>query len=103
MLHVLSGRDLSVGGMRIESHPDVEVGDRLRLAIYDACSREALIVNAEVAHDDGGRGLGLHFVDSDAGLAERVEAIVAKLPSVEALDTDEGEPHGVVMAQILTP
>ncbi|MEE9607132.1 MAG: PilZ domain-containing protein [Myxococcota bacterium] len=103
VLHVLAGRDLSVGGMRVEPHPAVEVGDRLRLAIYDACSREALIVNAEVAHDDGGRGLGLHFVDSDAGLAERVEAIVAKLPSVEALDTDEGEPHGVVMAQILTP
>ena len=33
-LRVLVGRDLSVGGMRIERLPGLEVGDRLHLAIY---------------------------------------------------------------------
>ncbi len=101
VLHVLVGRDLSAGGIRIEPHPVLAVGDQLRLAIYDASAKEPFIVQARVERDDDGAGLGLRFIGVEPEVSAQIEAVVDSLPAVEALRPAEGEPQGVVMAEIL--
>ena len=50
-LRVLVGRDLSMGGMRIQPQDEVEVGDRLHLAIYGEPGSEPLLVWGEVGRN----------------------------------------------------
>ena len=102
---VLVGRDLSVGGIRVEAHPALAFGDRVLLAFYDALTREPLTITAEVVRDDGKRGLGLRFLDLDVAASERVQQIVDTLPPVvEGLSEETGEEghyDGVFFAEIL--
>ncbi|HEM45702.1 MAG TPA: PilZ domain-containing protein, partial [Alphaproteobacteria bacterium] len=82
---VLAGRDLSTLGMRVESHPDLEVGLRIIVAFYDHVSRGMIEISAEVVRDDGGRGLGIRFLEMSAECAARLERLVATLPTLESL------------------
>ncbi len=95
------GRDLSAGGMRVEPHPDLGVGDALRLAIYGRPREDPFIVRAQVVRDDGPDGLGLRFEDLPEGTASRLEALVAVMPSVESLEGEESEALGSVVSEIL--
>ena len=100
-LRVLVGRDLSVGGMRIESNPDLEVGDRLHLAIYGEPNEEPFLVWAKIAREDGDGNLAIAFEPLHAVVARRLEKLVASLPAVESLHDDESEAMGTVVTQIL--
>jgi hypothetical protein len=101
VLHVLIGTDLSPGGLRVEPHPLLRIGDRLKLALYDAGEAEPLLVEARVGRDDGRRGCGLIFenVPDDVGL--RLESMVLDLPPVSALSGDDEKPAAVVVGEIL--
>jgi len=59
---VLFGSDLSLGGMRIEPHPRLTRGARMRLALQPPGGAPPVLLEAEVARDDGERGLVLRFV-----------------------------------------
>ncbi len=85
VLHVLVGRDLSAGGIRVDPHPMLAVGDQLRLAIYDASAKEPFVVQASVERDDDGAGLGLRFLGVEPEVLAQIEAVVDSLPAVEAL------------------
>ncbi len=98
---VLMGCDLSVGGMRVEPHPSLDVGDRLRLAIYAEAGAPPWIVGATVVRNDSGSGLGLRFDELRRDLSERLEAFVASLPPVEPLQDGELGSLGAVLMQIL--
>ncbi len=101
---VLFGRNLSVGGMRIEAYPALGLGYRVRLALHDSVTGEPLTLSAVVVRDDGKRGLGLRFLDLDAGTSERVQRIVGSLPALADLSDEvgkEGEYRGVFFAEIL--
>jgi hypothetical protein len=98
---VLMGRDLSVGGMRIEPHRDLEIGAMLRLAIYGAPTEEPFVVRARVVRNDGDDGVGLRFEQIASGVAARLESLVASLPSVESLHGGETDALGSVVSQIL--
>ena len=100
---VLMGRDLSVGGMRIEPHSslDLEVGAMLRLAIYGVPREEPFIVRARVVRNDGDDGVGLRFEQIASGVAARLESLVANLPSVESLHGGETDALGSVVSRIL--
>jgi hypothetical protein len=100
-LRVLVGRDLGMGGMRIESHPDLEVGDRLNLAIYGAAGEEPFLVWGTVARSEGTNGMGLVFDPVHAIIAEKLEKLVASLPAVESLHDDETAAMGTVLTEIL--
>ncbi len=89
VVQALLGRDLSIDGIRVVRQLGIEPGHKLRLALFDASQQEPLIVDAEVARDEGGSGLFLRFVDLSAELRARIEEIVSRLPAVESLD-----PHG---------
>jgi hypothetical protein len=91
VMHVLVGRDLSAGGIRVEPHPVLAVGDRLRLAIYDASRPAPVIVEAVAIRDDAEQGLAMRFMDVEPAMAEHIERIVGTLPAVEALRGADSE------------
>ena len=97
---VLVGRDLSIGGMRVEGNSQLELGMRLRLAVFGAPREEPILVRAEVTRADDGTH-GLRFVDVSAEAASRLEKLVAHLPSVEPLDQDEADGLGAVVTRIV--
>ena len=100
-LRVLVGRDLSVAGMRIESQPELELGDRLHLAIYGEAGQEPMLVWGQVHRDDGQRGHVILFDPLDASIAARLEAMVASLPAVESLHDSESQAMGTVLTEIV--
>ena len=97
---VLVGRDLSIGGMRVEGNPQLELGMRLRLAVFGAPREEPILVRAEVTRADDGSH-ALRFVDVAPEAAARLEKLVAHLPSVEPLDRDEADGLGAVVTRIV--
>lgn len=101
MHRMLLGRDLAIGGMRVDPHPDLKVGARLRLALYDPTREAPLVVDAVVARDDGKRGLGLQFLAVDPEIAARLERLVATLPPVEQLSDGEAGALGTVVSEIV--
>jgi hypothetical protein len=98
---VLFGRDLSLGGMRIDYHPRVQVGDVLELAVYASAREEPIIVKARVGHD-AGDGLGVVFEGLPADVGARLEKVVARLPSVESLQGGEAAGVGSVVSRVLS-
>jgi len=100
-LRMLFGRDLSAGGMRIERYPELEIGDRLHLAIYGDPREEPFLVWATVHRDDGEDGMALSFDEPHPMVAEQLEKVVASLPSVESLHDDEAAAMGSVVSRIL--
>jgi hypothetical protein len=100
-LRVLVGRDLSVGGMRIESNPDLEVGDRLHLAIYGDASEEPFLVWGTILRSDGRGGTAVAFDPVHPTIAKQLEALVASLPAVESLQDTEAKAMGTVLTEII--
>ncbi len=100
-LRVLVGRDLSVGGMRIEYNSSLELGDRLHLAIYGSPGDEPILVWGTLNRDDRERGMGIEFDEIHPIAAEQLEKMVGSLPSVESLHDDEIAAMGTVLTEIL--
>jgi hypothetical protein len=97
----LLGADLSEHGMRVEPHPLLTVGDRLRLALYDPKSAEPLIVEAWVARDDGARGCGLAFERIGSANRARLRSLVATAPPISSLGRGAKRAEGVVVGEIV--
>jgi hypothetical protein len=98
VVHTLVGRDLSRAGMRIDPHPDVVLGARLWIVLYEQAHAQTLVLDAEVTRDDGERGLLLSFPQADATSLDRIGQIVAQLPPVQAL---QPQPHRVALGTLL--
>lgn len=100
-LRVLVGRDLSVGGMRIEPLPGLDIGDRLHLAIYGDAGESPFLVWATVMRNDGDSGMALAFDALDRAIGDRLDRLVGSLPSVESLHDTETEAMGTVVSEVL--
>ena len=100
-LRVLVGRDLSMGGMRIERLPGIEMGDRLHLAIYGDPGDPPFLVWGTISRNDGEEGMALLFDPVDPSIAGRLESLVGGLPAVEDLHDTETGAMGTVMSEIL--
>jgi hypothetical protein len=101
VVHSLFGRDLSLGGMSVDPHPLLTPGERLRIALYGSDTKEPLVLEARVVRSDGPRGLGLRFEEMSAPMSERLRALLATLPTVEAVSEDAKRGQGVVLGEIL--
>lgn len=99
---VLMGRDLSPGGMRVESLPDLSIGDRFQLGLFGPGLPEALRVHCEVIRDDGEEGLALAFRELAPETAGKLEKLVACLPDIESLQDGEAAGLGSVISEVLT-
>jgi hypothetical protein len=80
--HVLIGRDLSAGGMRVRPDPELDLGDALKLAVHGHPGQPAIMVKATVIRDDGDDGIVLRFDDLPDSIASRLEEMVSRLPSL---------------------
>jgi hypothetical protein len=98
--YILMCRDVSVGGMRIEPIDGLAVGSRLELAIQLSAPAEPIPVEASVVRDDGELGLALKFEWIAPGPKARLRELLAKLPSIEALQDDSSR-QGTILAQRL--
>lgn len=96
----LVGRNLSTGGLLVEQNLDLRLGDETTLEIFEREAGEALRVRARVVRDDEA-GMALQFIDVPPDVAERLESLVAGLPSVERLADSETEAMGTVVAGIV--
>ena len=76
--------------MRVQPHPELELGSHFALSLHDHTRQRPIEVSAEVVRDDGSDGVALRFIDLDADLSGRIEALVSALP----------EAHSLVMAGI---
>jgi hypothetical protein len=97
---VLLGRDLSAGGMRVDPHPGLGVGDELQLALHLGVRREPLVVRARVERDDGEQGFVLVFHGLDAADRRELEGMLELLPMIEMPDSGEAT-GGLVVSEIL--
>jgi hypothetical protein len=97
----LVGRDLSRGGMRVDPHPELAVGDELSLEIYGFADSEPARVRAVVIRDDGPEGLALRFQEVGSEVARRLEELVTALPSIEPLAGGETGALGAVLGRIV--
>jgi hypothetical protein len=91
---VLIGRDLSVGGMRVERAPNLAVGQRFQIALHVAAGQTPLVLNADVLRDDGERGFAVRFSDVDEASARYLAKMVGSLPVLA-----DGE--GIVVSEIV--
>jgi len=97
----LVGRDVSLGGMRVDPHPDLKLGDTLVLEIYGFADSAPSEVHATVIRDDGPDGLALRFEHVSPALARRLEELVTSLPSIEPLRDGEAAAMGAVVSRIM--
>lgn len=97
---VLVGRDISVGGMRVDPNRRLAVGQTLRIAIHVNGMDAPLVVTSRVHRDDGREGLALRFVELSRETAEQLARALEELP-VLAPTGDERKP-GFVVSEILT-
>jgi hypothetical protein len=97
---VLVGRDLSLGGMRVDPDAKLRVGESLRLAIHGGGHDEPVLVDAEVMRDEAERGYVLRFVRIPDNARRVLEAMLCEAPDVADPNT-EGEAGGLVLSQIV--
>jgi hypothetical protein len=95
---VLVGHDLSPGGMRVAPNPALFVGQQLRIALYGGPGETPLVIDAEVARDDGERGLVLRFAPLTELSRRALEKLLDALP---ILDTGRTSAPGLVVSEIL--
>ena len=98
---VLLGRDISIGGMRVECDGELAVGDQLRLAVYGGPREDPFILRGQVLRQESENTYGIKFDELKPTVATRLEALVARLPAVESLDGEEADALGSVVSRIL--
>lgn len=94
---ILIGRDLSVGGMLVDTHPELTIGKTLRIAVH--LNDGSATVRARVLRDDGSRGVALRFVDVTKGDEELLLKMIHGSPRVEEAG-DLGEEE-IVLTEII--
>ncbi|MDG2333251.1 MAG: PilZ domain-containing protein [Myxococcota bacterium] len=82
---LLTGYDLSAQGMRVQAHPELELGNQFTVSLHDEARKRPLEVPAEVIRDDGADGLALRFTDLDGELQSRLDALISALPHADSL------------------
>ena len=95
----LVGRDLSSGGMRVDPHPALNVGDELRIALSLGAREEPLVIDAKVIRDDGPQGMAIGFKDVED--PDRLSQMVETLPSIESLAPADSGTAAVVVSKIV--
>jgi hypothetical protein len=78
----LVASDLSAGGMRVEACDTLQLGDELKLALYNDSRRPPVIVRALVARDDGESGWMLQFHDLNDHTTTNLALLLDSLPEV---------------------
>ena len=97
---VLLGREISIGGMRVDRDALLRVGQDVRLALHVASLDAPLVVTARVHRDEGARGMVLRFHALSPDDTRHLTALVDALPAIEPGAKGEA---GLVVSEILEP
>ena len=97
---VLLGREISIGGMRVDRDALLRLGQDVRLALHVASLDAPLVVTARVHRDEGPRGMVLRF---HALSPEDTRHLTALLDALPVLDPNAKDGAGVVVSEILEP
>jgi hypothetical protein len=97
---VLLGRDISLGGMRVDPSPEVSVGDELRIALHVRAREKPVVVRARVSRDDGEDGLVLQFRELSPSAERYLRRMVDFLP-ILAVRAEGEAGSGVIVSEIL--
>jgi hypothetical protein len=94
---VLTAKDISLGGLSAESHPNAQPGDLLEVAIPLPGEKLPLIVEARVIRNDD--GMALAFEKLPPGAYERFHRRLELLPEVESSFSEEDAPARVIVPE----
>ncbi|MBW1685974.1 MAG: PilZ domain-containing protein [Deltaproteobacteria bacterium] len=97
---VLIGCDISLEGMRVDSHPDLSVGDELQIALHVRVREKALVVRARVTRDDGEQGLVLQFSNLSQSSRAYLRNVINFRP-ILAVSGEGEEGAGIIISEIL--
>jgi hypothetical protein len=97
---VLVGRDISLGGMRVDPHTELLLGDKLKVGLHLQAREKPLVVNAQVTRNDGDRGLVLQFRDLEEETATYLRSMISFLP-ILAVPPPGEEEAGLIVTEIL--
>ena len=97
---VLMGRDISIGGMRVDPNPALSLGDELQIAIHVRAREEPLVVKACVSRDDREQGLVLRFRELSDADRQCLEQMIGWLP-ILTMREDRNEDLAVIVSEIL--
>ena len=96
---VLMGRDISIGGMRVNPSPHLIVGQNIKLAMHLTQGTTPLVVSARVHRSDGERGVLLRFHEVSAEVGRALMGMMEALPVVEP--GGENGDTGYVVSELL--
>lgn len=96
---ILIGRDLSVGGMRVDPNPALVQAKSFRLSIHVGESELPLVVRARVARDDGDDGILLRFEQLGFAAQEHLRKSLRELPILAP--GEDGAPERVLVTEML--
>jgi hypothetical protein len=99
--NILIGRDLSVGGMRVDPHPALNVGDDFKLVIHGHVRKHPLVVKAFVARDEGGDGCVLQFHAMTSQASAQLERIIDSLPCLRSPGRGGAAGPNVVVSEVV--
>ena len=99
--NILIGRDLSLGGMRVDPHPELNVGDELKLVIHGHLRKHPLVVKASVARDEGDDGCVLQFHAMSPHASAQLEGIVDSLPRLRSPGPGGDAGPNVVVSELV--
>jgi len=97
---VLLGRDLSVGGMRIESGVDLENGQIVSLALHGRPLIHPMVVRGRVVRRGLARESVLRFIDLDDAERALLAQLVAEQPEIESLGPHRGRTGRTVVTTL---
>lgn len=96
---VLVGRDLSLGGMRVEADSSLTPGQRLKLALHANAGETPLVLEAEVLRSDAS-GSGLRFAALGEPSRRYLAKILDSLPELAAPNAI-GEEERRILAEVV--
>ena len=94
---VFIGRDISTGGMRVDSHPELGLGARLKLALHAGPRSEPVLVDALVDRDDGDDGIFLRFCSVDDRMQRELDMVIGRL----SFSTGDPADGNVVVSELI--
>ena len=98
---VVLGRDLSLGGMRLEGSELPPPGRRLSLTLHGGALHQPLVLRARVVRRDGEDRAGVVFDELEGPARERLMRLLEELPLVESLLEDDAAGPGRVVAEMV--
>lgn len=94
---VFLGRDISTGGMRVDAHPEIGLGSKLKLALHAGPRTEPVLVDAIVDRDDGDEGVFLRFLD----VRDEVEREIGSMMRRLTVTSGDDDASNLVVSELI--